>query len=133
MLVLPRMEMVFTIILARRVVDLGTRRGVAGNHRRTCIAVRAITEGLGMVAVTLARVCEGDFRWGWGGQAQRPHHRCEVRLGDRADSTCNGRDPGRCGEIPRTDPLDSVHCALGQALRNAWYGTVRIDPNWSQL
>ena len=28
--------MVFTIILARRVVDLGTRRGVAGNHRRTC-------------------------------------------------------------------------------------------------
>ena len=26
MLVLPRMEMVFTIILARRVVDLGTRR-----------------------------------------------------------------------------------------------------------
>ena len=24
---------------------------------------------------------------------------------------------------------DSVHCALGQALRNAWYGTVRIDPN----
>ena len=51
MLVLPRMEMVFTIILARRVVDLGTRRGVAGNRRRTCIAVRAIIEGLGMVAV----------------------------------------------------------------------------------
>ena len=83
--------------------------------------------------LTRARVCGGDFRWGWGGQAQRPHHRCEVRLGDRADSTCNGRDPGRCGEIPRTDPLDSVHCALGQALRNAWYGTVRIDSNWSQL
>ena len=52
MLVLPRMEMVFTIILARRVVDLGTRRGVAGNRRRTCIAVRAITEGLGMVSVS---------------------------------------------------------------------------------
>eukprot|EP01047_Picozoa_sp_COSAG01_P018118 COSAG01_NODE_976_length_12364_cov_109.353200_6_plen_67_part_00 len=29
-----------------------------------------------------ARVFGGDFRWGWGGQAQRPHHRCEVRLGD---------------------------------------------------
>lgn len=44
--------------------------------------------------LTRARVCGGDFRWGWGGQAQRPHHRCEVRLGDRADSTCDGRDPG---------------------------------------
>ena len=42
MLVLPRLEMVFTIILARRVVDLGTRRGVAGNRRRTCIAVRGM-------------------------------------------------------------------------------------------
>ena len=28
--------------------------------------------------LTRARVCGGDFRWGWGGQAQRPHHRCEV-------------------------------------------------------
>jgi hypothetical protein len=36
MLVLPRMEMLFTIFLARRVVDLGTRRGVAGDRRRTC-------------------------------------------------------------------------------------------------
>eukprot|EP01049_Picozoa_sp_SAG25_P027940 SAG25_NODE_14852_length_222_cov_1144.065041_1_plen_34_part_10 len=34
MLVLPRMEMLFTIFLARRVVDLGTRRGVAGDRRR---------------------------------------------------------------------------------------------------
>jgi hypothetical protein len=33
--------------------------------------------------LTRARVCGGDFRWGWGGQAQRPHHRCEVHLGDR--------------------------------------------------
>jgi hypothetical protein len=36
MRVLPRMEMLFTIFLARRVVDLGTRRGVAGDRRRTC-------------------------------------------------------------------------------------------------
>ena len=51
MLVLPRMEMVFTIILARRVVDLGTRRGVAGNHRLTFEAVRATIEDLGLPVV----------------------------------------------------------------------------------
>jgi hypothetical protein len=39
--------------------------------------------------LTRARVCGGDFWWGWGGQAQRPHHCCEVRLGDRVERTCD--------------------------------------------